>query len=59
MLQPTDGKTVNTVEQEHINIDGILLEICSTCICCPEQSINIWFLSDTVCQRSSFMTFVF
>jgi hypothetical protein len=42
----------NNLEQE-LNIDGILLEICSTCVCCPEQSINIWFLSDTVCQRSS------
>ena len=38
----------NNLEQER-NIDGI----CSTCVCCPEQSINIWFLSDTVRQRSS------
>jgi hypothetical protein len=37
----------NNLERER-NIDGILLEICSACVCCPEQSINIWFLSDTV-----------
>ena len=42
----------NNLEQE-LNIDGVLLEICSTCVCCPGQSINIWFLSDTVRQRSS------
>jgi hypothetical protein len=42
----------NNVEQE-LNIDGILLEICSTCVCCPGQSKSIWFLSDTVRQRSS------
>jgi hypothetical protein len=42
----------NNLEKE-LNIDGILLEICSTCVCCPGQSINIWFLSDTVRQRSS------
>ena len=42
----------NNLEQE-LNIDGILLEICSTCVCCPGQSINICFLSDTVRQRSS------
>jgi hypothetical protein len=44
--------TANNLEQE-LNIDGILLEICSTCVCCPGQSINIWFLSDTARQRSS------
>ena len=42
----------NNLEQE-LNIDGILLEICSTCVCYPGQSINIWFFSDTVRQRSS------
>jgi hypothetical protein len=44
----------NNLEQE-LNIDGILLEIYSTCVCCPgqRQSINTWFLSDTVRQRSS------
>jgi hypothetical protein len=42
----------NNLEQE-LNIDGILLEICNICVCCPGQSINIWFLSDTVRQRSS------
>ena len=43
----------NNLEHE-LNIDGIFLEIGSTCvICCPGQSINIWFLNDTVCQRSS------
>jgi hypothetical protein len=42
----------NDLEQE-LNIDGILLEICSTCVRCPGQSINICFLSDTARQRSS------
>ena len=42
----------NNLEQE-LNINGILLEIYSTCVFCPGQSINIWFLSDTVHQRSS------
>ena len=42
----------NNLEQEH-NIDEILLKMCSTCVCCPGQSINICFLSDTVRQRSS------
>jgi hypothetical protein len=42
----------NNLEHE-LNIDGILIEICSTCVYCPGQSINIWFLSDTVRQRSS------
>ena len=42
----------NNVEQE-INIDGILLEICSRCVCCPGRSIIIWFLSYAVRQRSS------
>jgi hypothetical protein len=36
----------NNLEQE-LNIAGILLEICSKCVCCPGQSINIWFLSDS------------
>ena len=43
---------VNNLQQE-LNIDRILLEICSTCVCCPGQNINIWFLSDTVRQQSS------
>jgi hypothetical protein len=37
----------NNLEQE-LDIDGILLETCSTCVCCPGQSINIWFLNDAV-----------
>jgi hypothetical protein len=42
----------NNLEQE-LNIDGILLKICSTCICCPGQRKKICFLSDNVRQRSS------
>jgi hypothetical protein len=42
-----------TSSRNLINIEGILLETCSTCVCCPGQSINICFLSDTVRQRSS------
>jgi hypothetical protein len=54
------AKCVFLMAKKELNIDGILLEVCSTCVCCPGQSINIWFLSDTVRQRSSsnFMQFV-
>jgi hypothetical protein len=42
----------NNLEQE-LNIDGVLFEICNTCVCCPGQSINTWFLSNNVRQRLS------
>jgi hypothetical protein len=37
----------NNLKQER-KIDGLLLEICSTCVCYPGTSINIWILSETV-----------
>ena len=46
----------NNLEEE-LNIDGILLEICSTCVCCPGQSINIWLLSDTACAPTIIVKF--
>ena len=49
----------NNLQQERIYIDGILLEIYSTRVCCPDQSVNIWFLSVTVSQRSSSDLFIY